>query len=224
MYKNKELKIDVVLLSIIDNELSVLLLERPYEPFINKWALPGGFIPENMSADEAAMFQLNKKTGLQNVYLEQLSLFSDPKRDPKSIASMAYLSLVDHNAMKTIKTDDALNIKWVKISELEDLAFDHNKIIEKAKERMINQIRYTKVGFELAGTIFTMKELMSVFKAVTGKSLDQSNVRKKMNKLNLLIEVKNNKSDSKTVGRPAPLFQLNETVYNSLDVSESFFN
>ena len=223
-YKNRELKVDIVLTSIIDNELSFLLLQRPYEPFKEFWALPGGFIPDNMNADEAAKFQLEKKTGLKNVYLEQLALFSNPNRDPSgSIASMAYLSLVDSNKKKGISTEDALGVKWFKLSELpKNIAFDHKDIIKKAKERMINKIRYTKVGFELAGREFTIKQIVNIFESVTGKKLDQSNVRKKMNKLGLLNSTDKLFKDGP--GRPSPVFTLNKEKYNELSVSECFFN
>lgn len=224
MNKNKELKVDIVLLSVIDNELGVLLLKRPYEPFKNKWALPGGFIPPEMSADEAAKFQLNKKTNLKDIYLEQLALFSNPKRDPNgNIASMAYMGLVDYKKKQGIKTDDSLLVKWFKISELKNnLAFDHNEIIRVARDRMINKVRYTKVGFELAGKEFTIKQLVNVFQSVTKKKLDLSNVRKKMKKLNLLVPTK--KVLKEGAGRPSPVFSLNEDEYKHLDLGESFFN
>lgn len=209
-------------MSIIDSELAVLLLKRPYEPFKDMWALPGGYVPENMTADEAASFQLKKKTGIEDSYLEQLALFSSPNRDPRSnLASMAYLGLVDFKKTKGVKTEDALGVQWVKLSELSKLAFDHNEIIEKAKDRMINKIRYTKVGFELVGEEFTLKSLIDAFEAVTGKKLDQSNVRKKMMKLNLLV--KTNKLVKDTPGRPSPLYRLNQDSYHKLPVSESFF-
>ena len=224
MFKNRELKVDIALISVINNELAVLLLKRPYEPFKEHWALPGGFIPENMSADEAAHFQLNKKTGLSNVFLEQLSLFSNPKRDPSGvIASMAYLSLVDSNKMKAIKTDDSLEVKWFKLSDIpKNIAFDHKDIIKKAQERIINQMRYTKIGFELAGKEFTIKQLVNVFESVTSKKLDLSNVRKKMLKLDLLRPT--DKVIIEGAGRPSPVFKLNMKTYNKLDKTESFFN
>lgn len=222
-YQNRELKVDIVLMSIIDDEPAVLLLKRPYEPYKNKWALPGGFIPPEMTADEAAVFQLKKKTGLSGLYLEQLALFSNPKRDPSGpIASMAFLSLVDFKQAQGVKTDDSLGVQWVKISEIKDLAFDHCDIIKKAKERMISKIRYTKVGFELVGKTFTLKSLIKTFEAITGKKLDQSNIRKKMTKLNLLLDTGKVKKEGP--GRPSPVFKLNEKAYEKLSMTESFFN
>ena len=222
-FSNRELKVDIVLLSIIDDEPAVLLLKRPYEPYKGFWALPGGYIPPILTADEAAYFQLHKKTGLKDVYLEQLALFSNPKRDPNgSIASMAYLSLVNFKIAQGVKTKDSLGVQWTKISDLPDLAFDHLQIIEKAKERMINKIRYTKVGFELAGKKFTLKKLIKTFEAITGKKLDQSNVRKKMTKLNLLKETGEIQKEGR--GRPSPVFTLNEEEYEKLSPTECFFN
>ena len=222
-FKNRELKVDISLMSVIDDQLGVLLIKRPYQPYKGYWALPGGFIPDNLSVDESAKYQLEKKTGLKNVYLEQLALFGKTDRDPNGlIASMAYLSLVDNKKIKGIKTADALEIKWFKINELpKEIAFDHKEIIKEAKNRIINKVRYTKVGFELAGKEFTIKQLVNIFESITGLKLDQSNVRKKMNKLNLLKSTDKKEKDSP--GRPSPIFTLNKKEYDKLDIGESFF-
>tara|TARA_Y100000034_G_scaffold137015_1_gene218498 strand:+ start:5382 stop:6236 length:855 start_codon:yes stop_codon:yes gene_type:complete len=221
-YKDKRLKVDVVLLSVIDKELSVLLLKRSYEPFKGKWALPGGYIPENMSADKAAELQLEKKTGIKGAYLEQLGLFSEEGRDPSGdIASMAYLSLVDSSKITTVKTEHSVGFQWVKVSELPDLAYDHEKIVKLAEEKLIEKIRTSKLGFELAGEKFTLKQLITVLESITGVELDQSNVRKKLQKLKILKDTGEKVVEGR--GRPSPVFVLDKEAFSKLSRWETLF-
>lgn len=89
--------------------LRILLMKRQNLPFLNYWALPGGFVDMKDSLDEAAKKKLKEKTGLENIYLEQLYTFGDVNRDPRTrIITSAYMALVPENSI-TIKQD---NLKW----------------------------------------------------------------------------------------------------------------
>ena len=222
-YSNKELKVDIVLLSIIENELKVFLLKRSDNPYKDKWSLAGGYIPKEMDAYQAAHHQLKIKTGLTCSNLRLVDVFSNPDRDPTgNIASCAFMTLVNSNEMKTIKTKFASEYKWENVNKIKDLAYDHKDIIQKAKKMLEKDIRTTKMGFELVTKEFTIKELIKTFEAVTNKKLDQSNVRKKMKKLDLLISTDNIKKEG--AGRPSPIFKLNLQSYKKLDEFETLFN
>jgi 8-oxo-dGTP diphosphatase len=74
---------DAVLMSVIDNELGVLLIKRTGFPYVGHWALPGGFLQkEDIDVTETARRELSEETGLDHIHLEQLACFSKKHRDP----------------------------------------------------------------------------------------------------------------------------------------------
>ena len=87
--------VDIVIFTIQSGELRVLLVKRGIPPFENQFAIPGGFVLENESLDEAALRELKEETGVVDVYLEQLYSFGDPGRDPRGrVISVSYFALI----------------------------------------------------------------------------------------------------------------------------------
>ena len=82
--KTHEVTVDVVIMTIVKDELKVLLVKRVNEPFKGRWSIPGGFIRLSENLDDAALRVLKEKTNVQNIYLEQLYTFGDPLRYPNS--------------------------------------------------------------------------------------------------------------------------------------------
>ena len=86
--------VDLVIFTVRDGALQVLLVERGIPPFKGQWALPGGFVLEQESLEEAARRELEGESGLKDVYLEQLYTFGDPERDPRGrVVAVAYYAL-----------------------------------------------------------------------------------------------------------------------------------
>ena len=82
--------------NLSDKFFSILLVRRNKEPFKDTWCLPGGFVKENESIDEAADRILEKETNLSNIYKEQLYTFGELNRDPRTrVISTAYMALID---------------------------------------------------------------------------------------------------------------------------------
>ncbi|MCR5580263.1 MAG: NUDIX hydrolase [Pseudobutyrivibrio sp.] len=102
--------------------LKILLIKRGAHPYINSWALPGGFVHEDESCYEAAARELKEETGLKNVFLEQVYTFSKPDRDPRTrVISVAYMAL-SPVAPPVRGGDDALEAAWF------DFEFSENKL------------------------------------------------------------------------------------------------
>lgn len=92
---------------------SILLIKRDKEPFKNSWCLPGGFVRQDETSFEAAMRVLKKETNLTNIYVEQLGIFDEVKRDPRGrVVSTAYVALIDKNSIKDKLSDNA---RWFDI-------------------------------------------------------------------------------------------------------------
>lgn len=135
-YPRPALTVDLVVASR-EPRVRVLLIRRKGEPFAGSWALPGGFVDENEPLAAAARRELEEETGVVLTEFEQLHTFGDPGRDPRGwTVSVAYLARVNPAEVKAKAADDAAEVKWFPLDELPALAFDHAKILGKAKEAM----------------------------------------------------------------------------------------
>lgn len=122
-----------------EQKLMVLLVKRSEHPAKGKWALPGGFMGINETAREAAFRSLNLKTGLKNIYLEQLYTFDNPQRDPRMrIVSCAYMALIDRSN-QFIQNEHAA---WFQVQ----LSSDGRQMVLKCNEIDISmEVKYNKV-------------------------------------------------------------------------------
>ncbi len=100
-----------------EKKLQVLLIRRGGHPYINTWALPGGFVEPDETTEQAAKRELLEETGVENIYLEQLYTFSEPKRDPRMrVMSCSYMALVDSEKISVSAGDDARSAEWFNVS------------------------------------------------------------------------------------------------------------
>lgn len=221
-YPRPAVTTDCVIFGFDEGELKVLMIERSIEPFIGKWALPGGFVGEEETAEECAKRILQKETCLENIYMEQLYSFSDIKRDPRfrviSIAYYALVKLSDYNAQAGT---DTTNIKWFSISDIPDLAFDHANILEVAKERLKGKIKYQPIGFELLPEKFTLPDLLHLYETVLLTKLDDRNFRKKILSYGLLSDTGEKQRGARN--RAPKLYCFDKRRYKELTKTGFYF-
>ena len=197
--------------------VSVLLVQRKYPPFKNFWALPGGFVHEDESLEEAVQRELGEETGIKVSYLEQLYTFGNPARDPRQrIVSVAYFALVKSSLYQELKAStDAEDVRWFCIKNLPRLAFDHKEILKTATERIKAKIRYQPIGFELLDKKFPFSDLEKLYAALLDREIDRRNFAKKMLALNVLDETSElAKAEGK--GRPSRMYCFNKKRYEQL--------
>ncbi|RED45240.1 8-oxo-dGTP diphosphatase [Winogradskyella eximia] len=210
-----KLSVDAVVFGYEEGNISVLLIKRKYEPFKGEWAIPGGFVLNEESLEEAVERELHEETGIKINYLEQLYTFGKPSRDPRGrVVSVAYFGLVRPNAYKIVASTDAEQVQWFNINELPKLSFDHKEILKAAIERLQGKITYEPIGFELLDKKFPFSDLEKLYTTLLGRDIDRRNFRKKMVGLNVLDEL--DEKVSKGSGRPANLFQFNPKRYFQL--------
>lgn len=216
--QNIEVTVDAIVFGYSKEKgVSILLIKRKYDPFKGSWAIPGGFVLEEESLEEAVARELQEETGVKINYLEQLYTFGKPNRDPrKRIISVAYFGLVKAIQFEElIATTDAEEAKWFNFKHLPTLAFDHQKILNVAIERLRGKMVYQPIGFELLDKKFPFSDLEHLYSTLLDRPIDRRNFRKKVLSLGILDELKE-KAKSTGAGRPGNLFQFNKETYFQL--------
>ena len=215
---NIKIAVDAVVFGYAKNDgISVLLIQRKYEPFKNGWAIPGGFVQEKESLEEAVKRELQEETGIAVNYLEQLYTFGEPKRDPRQrIIAVAYFGLVKTSQYQQLKAStDAANAQWFSIKKLPALAFDHKQILSAAIERLRAKIRYQPIGFELLDKKFPFSDVEKLYSALLDREINRRNFSKKILSFGFLEETGELlKTEAK--GRPGKMFQFNQKRYRQL--------
>lgn len=132
-YERPSVTVDMMVLGMDEalNSLKVLLIQRGNHPYIDSFALPGGFVEMDESAYEAACRELEEETGLKNVYLEQVYTMSQPDRDPRMrVIDIAYMALIQK--VPVVAGDDAKAAYWF------DVIFNNRKLELVNKEHDID--------------------------------------------------------------------------------------
>jgi 8-oxo-dGTP diphosphatase len=210
-----QVTVDLVIFALREWELHVLLIQRRLPPFEGRWALPGGFVREGESLEDAARRELEEETGVREVYLEQLYTFGDPDRDPRGrVVTVAYYALLTGEAVPLVAGTDAGAARWVPARKHPPLAFDHERILAYALERLSNKLEYTTVGFQLLPRKFTLSQLQRVYEVVLGRKLDKRNFRRKMALLGILKPLNEWIRDGPS--RPAQLYRFSAKQFERL--------
>lgn len=168
------------------------------------WAFPGGLINDKESLDGAAKRELAEKTGMKNVYLEQLYTFGHPKRDPYGrVISCAYFALIDSLSVQLKTIEKYSDIKWFDVKRLPRLAYDHGDVATYAIQRLRWKLEYTNVVYSLLPKNFTLSQMRRTYEIILGRKIDRRNFQRKIASLNLLKSVR-----KKQIGkhRPAMLY------------------
>ena len=218
--------VDVVVLTLVEDQLHTLLIRRDAAPFKGHWMLPGGVVQPQESLAKTAERILLEKAGLSGVYLEQLYTYSEPDRDPRDRAiSVAHMALVNHERFLKLQphghetTVARLAIPWegeqggpvvacTSNNTALSLAFDHADMLGLAVKRMRGKLDYTPVGYQLLPTAFTLSQLQRVHEGILGRTLNKDSFRRRMLASGELEAT--GTSQSEVEHRPAALYHFIE--------------
>jgi 8-oxo-dGTP diphosphatase len=175
--------VDVLVFTMVEGALHVLLVRRAQEPYAGRWALPGGFKLPTETLDDAARRELAEETGVTvPPVLTQFGAYGDPNRDPRmNVVTVAYLAVVRELGQLAAGTDAAaaelVPVDAVLRGRVE-LAFDHDRILRNAIDRIRLDLESTGIATAFVGSTFTLAELRAVYEAVWGVELDGANFRR----------------------------------------------
>jgi 8-oxo-dGTP diphosphatase len=179
--------VDIVVFTVEAGELAVLLIRMKRAPYEGRWALPGGLIANDERLEDAAVRELAEKTGVEDVYLEQLYTFSEIDRDPAGrVVSAAYMALVPSEGLELRTPEKYSGIGWFPVKKLPPLAFDHGEMVAYAVQRLRYKLEYTNAVYSLLPEQFTLSELQRTYEIILGRSLDPRNFRKRILALGII--------------------------------------
>lgn len=204
------LSVDCVIFGFDENKLKVLLIRSDLKKFQSKWSLLGDLINEDEDLEEAAYRILKKRTGLRNVYLEQVQTFGDINRHPAGrVVTVAYCSLINIQHHRLNIFDNELH--WHDVNSVTDLAFDHQLIFETCYQRLQKRIQEHPLGFNLLPKKFSLRELQNLYEAILGTKMDRRNFRKKFFAMDFLIDL--DEIEQNVPHRPGKLYKFNYGKY-----------
>jgi len=198
-YPKYYIAVDCAIFGYQLGELRLLLYPRGFEPRKGKWSLMGGFVGEEESAEDAARRVLFQTTGLTDVFLEQVGVFSEVVRDPEArVVSITFVALV-----RLDKYDKDLvrekGVHWWPVTEIPELIFDHALMVRKSLESIQNRASSTLLGQELLPDKFTLTQLRTLYDTIFQRTFEPANFRKKVLSLNVLkrLNIKNTPESKK---------------------------
>lgn len=205
------LTVDCVIFGFDENELKVLLIRSDVDIYEGRYSLLGDFTAENEVLEDAAIRVLRERTGMENVFLEQVKTFSRPNRNPGGrVITVAFCSLLNIHHHKIKKMDNELN--WHPVKSIQQMAFDHKEILDFCYHWLQRKIQQHPLGFNLLREKFSLRELQNLYEAILDKKMDRRNFRKKFFSMDLLIDT--GEFERNVPHRPGKLYRFDFGKYN----------
>ncbi len=204
-YFNIAISVDCVIFGYEDKELKVLLIKSDLEEFADLYSLLGDLIRPDEDLETASYRILKERTGLDDVYLEQVQAFGSLDRHPSGrVITIAYYSLIDIRNHKLKLENNELH--WHSVKTIKKLAFDHKLILDTCLFRLQQQVMENPVVFNLLPEKFSLRELQELYEAILGYELDRRNFRKKISIKDWLTDI--NEMEADVPHRPGKLYKL----------------
>ncbi|HEX2847268.1 MAG TPA: NUDIX domain-containing protein [Chitinophagaceae bacterium] len=204
-YFNIAVSVDCVIFCYENKELKVLVIKSDLEEFSNLYSLLGDLVRLDEDLDTASYRILQERTGMEDVYLEQVHTFGSVDRHPSGrVITTAYYSLIDAKHQKLRLTNNDLH--WHPVKNIKKMAFDHKAILDTCLNRLREQVMEHPVIFNLLPEKFSLRELQELYEAILSVELDRRNFRKKIAIKDWLVDL--NEMEEDVPHRPGKLYKL----------------
>lgn len=216
--KGIALSADCAIFGFSENKLKVLLIRCDFKKFKGQWSLLGDLIHPDEDLDSAAYRILKKRTGLDDIFLEQVHTFGKIKRHPAGrVITVSYYSLINIENHKLKIYDNELH--WHDVTTVNDLAFDHQEIFTRCYQQLQKRILEQPLAFNLLPKKFSLRALQNLYEAILGIKMDRRNFRKKFFSMNLLKDL--NEMETNVPHRPGKLYEFDYKKYEKSKKSDS---
>ncbi len=209
-HKAIALSIDCVIFGFEENKLKVLLIRSDMKKYEGQWSLLGDLLQAEEDVDSAAYRILKQRTGLDDLFLEQVQTFGKVGRHPGGrVVTVVYYSLINilHHKLKIHDNE----LHWHEVSAISNMAFDHQEILNVCHARLQKRIQEHPLGFNLLPSKFSLRELQNLYEAILNIKLDRRNFRKKFFSMDFLIDI--NEMEKEVPHRPGKLYKFNYKKY-----------
>ena len=204
------LSVDCVIFGFDEAKLKVLLIKSDLKKYSGKWSLLGDLVFPSEDLDAAAYRILKQRTGLSDVYLEQVSTFGTVNRHPAGrVVTVAYCSLINIQHHKLNILDNELH--WHDVKMVSALAFDHQQIFDSCLKQLQKRVQEHPLGFNLLPKKFSLRDLQNLYEAILDIKMDRRNFRKKFFTMDFLIDLDEMEQD--VPHRPGKLYKFNFEKY-----------
>lgn len=202
----------VNIFTVEKGNLKVLLMKKPNNPYKGYWVIPSSILSNNETIEDNISKVVEKKLGLEGIYLEQNHVFSALERDPEErVVGVSYVGLIDHvSADLKLENIPGVELAWFNINGIPKMAFDHEEIVKDSILYLRKTLVNSKVLKYLFPSDFTLPEIQKVYEQILGRTLDRRNFRKKFINLGLVTDTgyKNEGNN----GRPGKLYRFNDDI------------
>lgn len=204
-YFNIAISVDCVIFGYEDKELKILLIKSDLAEFSGLYSLLGDLVRPDEDLESASYRILKERTGMDDVYLEQVGAFGSLDRHPSGrVITIAYYSLIDIRHHKLQLSHNELN--WHPVNEIKKMAFDHKLILDSCLRRLQQQVMDYPIVFNLLPEKFSLRQLQELYESILGVTLDRRNFRKKISIKDWLVDIGEMEDD--VPHRPGKLYKL----------------
>lgn len=220
--------VDCVIFGYLENELTVLV-RKEFIPVdgrvVQEWKLPGNHIMRTECINETAARILKEQTGIEDIFMKQFMVFSDPdrlKRRPQDfewvkprllderVVTVAFYSLVNIGSIDNTKLIEVA--KWENVNTISDLMFDHKDILDEALLKLRYDLLHEPLIFELLPLKFTLTQMQSVYEVIFDTTYDKRNFRRKITKMDYLIPL--SETQKGVSHKPARYYSFDREIYD----------
>ena len=204
------LSVDCVIFGFDENKLKVLLIRSDLKKYKSKWSLLGDLVKPEEDLEASAYRILKQRTGLNDLYLEQVHTFGEVNRHPAGrVVTAAYCSLINIQNHRLKILDNELH--WHEVESVTELAFDHKRIFDTCYAWLQKRVQRHPLGFSLLPSKFSLRELQNLYEAILNIKLDRRNFRKKFFSMDFLVDM--GEDEQNVPHRPGRLYKFDYEKY-----------